>query len=173
MKLIFNDEWTSFLCLVKFILLHSKFFPSNLSKKFTLQKSEFTLQRSFCHDGSILGHLKLLLSMLTLIIYLNTNANFYMKFQSPVFLLLQNKSVTKIKICSGFLKVDQILKVWSLLSPKIINFIKIGGTKNRPWPKFPRHLPYTQTLHQNFFQRDNLSKVWIFLESLHRNLSEK
>jgi hypothetical protein len=88
-QLIFNDEWTSFLCHVKFIILHSKFFPPNLSKKFTLQKSEFTLQRSFCHDGSILRHLKLLIIMLILIIYLNTNANFYMKFQIPVFLLLQ------------------------------------------------------------------------------------
>jgi hypothetical protein len=28
--------------------------------------------------------------------------------------------VTKIKNCSGSIKVDQILKVWSLLSPKII-----------------------------------------------------
>jgi hypothetical protein len=27
--------------------------------------------------------------------------------------------VTKSKNCSGFMKVDQILKVWSLLSPKI------------------------------------------------------
>jgi hypothetical protein len=27
---------------------------------------------------------------------------------------------TKIKNCSGFMKVDQILKVWSLLSPKIL-----------------------------------------------------
>ncbi len=101
-QLIFNDEWTSFLCHVKFILLHSKFFPPNLSKKFTLQKSEFTLQRSFCHDGSILGHLKLLLIMLILIIYLNTNANFYMKFQSPVFLLLQINLWLKLKIVPDF-----------------------------------------------------------------------
>ncbi len=36
--------------------------------------------------------------------------------------------VTKSKNCSGFMKVDQILKVWSLLSPKIY-FPKIGGTK--------------------------------------------
>ncbi len=28
--------------------------------------------------------------------------------------------VTKIKNCSGFMRVDQFLKVWSLLSPKII-----------------------------------------------------
>ncbi len=112
----------SFFCIVNF---SRQIFPKN----FTLQKSEFTFKRSFCHDGSILGHLKLLLIMQILIIYLNTNANFYMKFQSPVFLLLQNKYVTKIKICSGFLKVNQILKVWSLLRSKIIIFIKIGGTK--------------------------------------------
>jgi hypothetical protein len=31
-----------------------------------------------------------------------------------------NKCETKIKNCSGSRKVDQILKVWSLLSPKII-----------------------------------------------------
>ncbi len=147
-QLIFNDEWTSFLCHVKFILLHSKFFPPNLSKKFTLQKKDFTLQRNFCHDGSILGHLKLLLIMLILIIYLNTNANFYMKFQSPVFLLLQNKCVTKIKICSGFMKVDQILKVWSLLSPKIIIFIKLGGTKKNHGSN-SRGTSHTLTLHQN------------------------
>ncbi len=28
--------------------------------------------------------------------------------------------VTKIKNCFGFMRVDQILKVWFLLSPKII-----------------------------------------------------
>jgi hypothetical protein len=27
---------------------------------------------------------------------------------------------TKIKNCSGFMKVDQILKAWSFLSPKIL-----------------------------------------------------
>jgi hypothetical protein len=31
-----------------------------------------------------------------------------------------NRYVTKIKNCSGFSRVDQFLKVWSLLSPKII-----------------------------------------------------
>jgi hypothetical protein len=30
-----------------------------------------------------------------------------------------NRHVTKSKNCSGFMKVDQILKVWSLLNPKI------------------------------------------------------
>ncbi len=30
-----------------------------------------------------------------------------------------NRYVTKSKNCSGFMKVDQILKVWSLLCPKI------------------------------------------------------
>ncbi len=38
------------------------------------------------------------------------------------------KHVTKIKNCSGFMKVDQIHKVWSL-EYKNNNFIKIGGTK--------------------------------------------
>ncbi len=105
----------SFFCIVNFF---RQIFPKNLLFK-----------RSFCHDGSILGHLKLLLIMQILIIYLNTNANFYIKFPSPVFLLLQINVWLKIKICSGFLKVDQILKAWSLLSPKIIIFIKIGGTR--------------------------------------------
>ncbi len=42
------------------------------------------------------------------------------------------------------------------------------------WPKFPRHLSYTTTLHQFFFQICNsLKVVWSFLESRHRNLSEK
>jgi serine/threonine protein kinase len=36
-----------------------------------------------------------------------------------VSILFQNRYVTKSKNCFGFMKVDQILKVWSLLTTKI------------------------------------------------------
>jgi hypothetical protein len=42
--------------------------------------------------------------------------------------------VTKIKNCSGFVKVDQFLKVWSLLSPKETDFVEIGGIKKKHGP---------------------------------------
>ncbi len=42
--------------------------------------------------------------------------NFILKLKE----LNETRYRTKIKNCSGFMKVDQILKVWSLLSPKIL-----------------------------------------------------
>ncbi len=52
-------------------------------------------------------------------------------------------------------------------------FIKIGGTKKIHGSN-SRGTSRTQRLStKNFFQIKNLLKIWSFLESLHRNLSEK
>jgi hypothetical protein len=43
-----------------------------------------------------------------------------LKIVRHIYFQLKIRYRTKIKNCSGFMKVDQILKVWSLLSSKII-----------------------------------------------------
>jgi hypothetical protein len=52
-----------------------------------------------------------------------------LKYLLEFFFKFYIRYVTKIKNCSGFMRVDQILKVWSLLNPKILISQKIGGTK--------------------------------------------
>jgi hypothetical protein len=62
---------------------------------------------------------------------------------------------------------------WVLAESKNTNFIKIGGTKNVHGLN-PRGTSRTQRASTKlFFQWKNSLKVWSFLESLHRNLSEK
>jgi hypothetical protein len=56
---------------------------------------------------------------------------------------------------------------------KNTNFTKIGGTKNVHGLNSRGTSRKQLTLHQKFFQREYLLKVWSFLESLHRILSEK
>ncbi len=81
---------------------------------------------------------------------------------------------TKIKNCSGFMKVDQILKVWSFLSPKILISSKQVELKMCMDGPNPRGTSRTQQPSTKFFFQSCKSlKVWSFLESLHLNLSEK
>jgi hypothetical protein len=72
------------------------------------------------------------------------------------------RCVTKIKTCSGFMRVHRILKVWSLLSSKIIISSKYRGISRTQ-----------RSSTKNFFQSKNLLKIWSFFESLHYILSEK
>jgi hypothetical protein len=69
------------------------------------------------------------------------------------------------------MKVDSESMV--LAEFKNTNFIKIGGTKNVHGPN-PRGTSRTQRPSTKFFfQSCNSLNVWSFLESRHRNLSEK
>jgi hypothetical protein len=43
---------------------------------------------------------------------------------NPIIFVIYIRYGTKIKNCSGFMKVDQILKAWSFLSPKILISLK-------------------------------------------------
>ncbi len=52
--------------------------------------------------------------------------------------------VTKIKNCSGFMRVDQFLKVWSLLSPKIVISLKQVELK-----RTTARIPTTPPIHND------------------------
>ncbi len=82
------------------------------------------------------------------------------------------RCVTKIKNCSGFMRVHRILKVWSLLTTKIIISPKQVELK-----RSTAQIPAAPLVHNDpprkIFSSKNLQKIWSFLESLHRNLSEK
>jgi hypothetical protein len=67
------------------------------------------------------------------------------------------------------MRVDQFLVAGS----KNTNFTKIGGTKKNHGPNSRGTSRTQRPSIKIFFQTKNLLKVWIFLESLHRNLSEK
>jgi hypothetical protein len=65
--------------------------------------------------------------------------------------------VTKSKNCSGIMKVDQILKVWSLLSPKIFISPKFVVPKK----KNTAQIPVARSVHNDppliFFFKSKIS----------------
>ncbi len=113
---------------------------------------------------------------------LNSTWAFWLKFSffcpNRVF-LHYIRCVTKIKNCSGFVKAHRILKVWSLLSPKIIFSSKwvmqkrsMGQISAEPLVHnsikfFSKHLnflllkflSYSELFRQIHFYSSNLNKV--------------
>jgi hypothetical protein len=87
-------------------------------------------------------------------------------------MLRYTRCMTKIKNCSKFSKADHFLIVWSLLSTKLI-----FSSKSVVLKRYTAQIPAAPPIHYNpalkSFSKQKFLKVWAFLESLHRNLSEK